>query len=74
MRSPPGLEISNSTIPGLEIESRITIPKFKGKFCTMVFESKGEDTTLPEYSNRIPRGGAYWMEDIMANLSPVRQW
>ena len=73
MRSPPDLEISNSTFPGLEIESPITVQEFKGKFCTMVFQSKGEDTALPENSKRIPRGGAYWMEDIMAYLSPVSQ-
>ena len=73
MRSPPGLEISDSTLPGLDIESTIAIQEFKGKFCTMVFRSNGEDTTLPENSKRIPRGGAYWMEDIMAYLSPVSE-
>ena len=51
--------------------------EFKGQFCTMSFGANpGTERWLARRNTslddlQIPRGGAYWMEDIMANLDPV---
>ena len=59
-------------------ESREYEP-FKGQFCTMKFQYRvippGEQQhfakILDQEAENIPRGGAYWMEDIIENLDSV---
>ena len=54
------------------------IEPFKGKFCTMKFQYSGlfrEKQHLlarSQEAENIPRGGAYWMEDIVQKLDWVR--
>ena len=53
------------------------IEPFKGKFCTMKFQypalyqEKQPILARSREAENIPRGGAYWMEDIVQKLDWV---
>ena len=50
----------------------IGLEAFKGQFCYVKFQtgygSIGDDMAIED----IPKGGAYWMEDIMRGLKEVK--
>ena len=46
---------------------------FKGQFCYVELETRSSRQSESVPFEDIPRGGAYWMEDILLSLDRVRQ-
>ena len=48
------------------------VEAFTSQYCTMTFSYLGDGEVSENITTKnIPRGGAYWMEDIIANLGSV---